>query len=186
MLKRPVELISGLQTASALRPAIYGWANEALLHKVLKYKYALPIMLLFPAAIGLTLLIIYPISYEFRLAFSNMSLKRFQSYYMVTEQSLVALKNQNVPENLLIKLRGIKNKEYPALEALTQDVDLLLGSSLAETYRETITKQAKTTTSIALPPEAWQQQHSDLPADLLTRLEPVMQKSYAGFCGCGE
>ena len=154
-----------------------------LLHKVLKYKYALPMLLLFPAAIGLTLLILYPISYEFRLAFSNMSLKRFQSYYTVTEQSLAALKNQNVPEDLLLKLRGIKNKEYPATEALAQDVDMVLGASLAETYRETITKQAKTTASIALPPETLQQlkqQHSDLPDDLLIKLEPVTQKSYAG------
>ncbi len=48
------------------------------LKKILKTKYALPIMLLAPAAVGLLLLIVYPIGFEIRLAFSNMSLRHFR------------------------------------------------------------------------------------------------------------
>lgn len=46
---------------------------------ILKNKYALPIMLLAPAAVGLLMLVVYPILYEFRLAFSNMSLRHFKN-----------------------------------------------------------------------------------------------------------
>ena len=49
-----------------------------LLVKWLKYKYALPFMLLAPAAIGLIALVIYPLIWEFRLSFTNMSLKAFK------------------------------------------------------------------------------------------------------------
>lgn len=55
---------------------------EALLYlilmKWLKYKYALPFMLLAPAAIGLIALVIYPLIWELRLSFTNMSLKAFR------------------------------------------------------------------------------------------------------------
>ncbi len=47
--------------------------------KWLKSRYALPIMLLTPAAIGLAVLIVYPLLYELRLAFSNMSIRRFKN-----------------------------------------------------------------------------------------------------------
>ncbi len=47
--------------------------------KLLKNKHTVPIMLLTPAAIGLFLLIVYPIGYEIRLAFSNMSLRHFRN-----------------------------------------------------------------------------------------------------------
>ena len=50
-----------------------------LLKVILKNKYALPIMLLAPAAVGLLMLVVYPILYEFRLAFSNMSLRHFKN-----------------------------------------------------------------------------------------------------------
>ncbi|MCK4542593.1 MAG: sugar ABC transporter permease [Spirochaetales bacterium] len=50
-----------------------------LLVRVLKHKYALPIMLLAPAAIGLMLLVVAPILYELRLAFSDMNLYRFKN-----------------------------------------------------------------------------------------------------------
>jgi len=49
-----------------------------LLVKWLKYKYALPFMLLAPAAIGLIALVIYPLIWELRLSFTNMSLKAFK------------------------------------------------------------------------------------------------------------
>ena len=50
-----------------------------LLKVILKNKYALPIMLLAPAGVGLLMLVVYPILYEFRLAFSNMSLRHFKN-----------------------------------------------------------------------------------------------------------
>jgi arabinogalactan oligomer/maltooligosaccharide transport system permease protein len=50
-----------------------------ILAKALKYRYTLPFMLIAPAAIGLALLVIYPIGYEIRLAFSNMSLRSFKN-----------------------------------------------------------------------------------------------------------
>jgi arabinogalactan oligomer/maltooligosaccharide transport system permease protein len=57
-------------------------AIEALLYlilvKWLKYKYALPFMLLTPAAIGLIALVIYPLIWELRLSFTNMSLRAFK------------------------------------------------------------------------------------------------------------
>lgn len=56
---------------------------EALLYLVLvkwlKYKYALPFMLLAPAAIGLIALVIYPLLWELRLSFTNMSLRAFKN-----------------------------------------------------------------------------------------------------------
>ncbi len=50
-----------------------------LFSKILKNKYTLPVMLMAPAAVGLLLLIIYPIAFEVRLAFSNMSLRHFKN-----------------------------------------------------------------------------------------------------------
>ncbi|RME71097.1 MAG: sugar ABC transporter permease [Chloroflexi bacterium] len=44
---------------------------------VFKNKYTLPILLLAPAVVGLTLLIIYPLLWEFNLSLTNMSLRRF-------------------------------------------------------------------------------------------------------------
>lgn len=50
-----------------------------ILYKRLNYKYALPFMLLVPAAIGLIALVIYPLLWEFRLSLTNMSLKAFKN-----------------------------------------------------------------------------------------------------------
>ena len=50
-----------------------------LLGKALRSRYALPFMLLAPAAVGLALLVVYPIGFEVALAFSNMSLKYFRN-----------------------------------------------------------------------------------------------------------
>jgi arabinogalactan oligomer/maltooligosaccharide transport system permease protein len=50
-----------------------------ILYKRMNYKYALPFMLLVPAAIGLIALVIYPLLWEFRLSLTNMSLKAFKN-----------------------------------------------------------------------------------------------------------
>ena len=56
-------------------------AMEVVLYYVLKkwlrYRYALPAMLLATTAVGLLLLVVYPFVYNFTIAFSNMSLTRF-------------------------------------------------------------------------------------------------------------
>jgi len=58
-------------------------ALEAVLYLVfqrwLKHKLASVIMLLAPAALGLAALVVFPLLYEFRLAFSNMNLYRFKN-----------------------------------------------------------------------------------------------------------
>ncbi len=51
----------------------------AVLKVILKNKYAIPIMLLAPAAVGLIMLVVYPVFYEFKIAFSNMSLRHFKN-----------------------------------------------------------------------------------------------------------
>ena len=51
-----------------------------ILVKWLKYKFALPYMLLAPAIIGLAALVVYPAIWELNLSFTNMSLVRFRNY----------------------------------------------------------------------------------------------------------
>jgi arabinogalactan oligomer/maltooligosaccharide transport system permease protein len=50
-----------------------------VLVKWLKSKYAFAFMLLAPAAVGLILLVIYPLIWELRLSFTNMSLRAFRN-----------------------------------------------------------------------------------------------------------
>jgi arabinogalactan oligomer/maltooligosaccharide transport system permease protein len=51
-----------------------------LLVKLLKYKHALAFMLLAPAAIGLILLVVYPLIWELNLSFTNMSIRHFKDW----------------------------------------------------------------------------------------------------------
>ncbi len=48
------------------------------LHKTLKFRKALPIVLIAPAVIGIAVLILYPIVYTFVLSFSNMNLSNLR------------------------------------------------------------------------------------------------------------
>ena len=50
-----------------------------LLVKLVKTKYAIPIMLVAPAALGLVILIGYPLLWELNVSFTNMSLKNFKN-----------------------------------------------------------------------------------------------------------
>lgn len=59
-----------------------------VLGKALRSKYTLPYMLLAPAAIGLALLVVYPLGYEVRLAFTNMSLRHFRDYTLSLAQGI--------------------------------------------------------------------------------------------------
>jgi arabinogalactan oligomer/maltooligosaccharide transport system permease protein len=54
-----------------------------LLVRVLKAKLALAYMLLAPAIVGLTALVIYPLLWELNISFTNMSLRRFRNYEYV-------------------------------------------------------------------------------------------------------
>jgi arabinogalactan oligomer/maltooligosaccharide transport system permease protein len=60
---------------------------EAVLYLVLmrwlKYRYALPFMLLAPAIVGLVVLVVYPLIWELNLSFGNMSLRRFKNWEYV-------------------------------------------------------------------------------------------------------
>jgi arabinogalactan oligomer/maltooligosaccharide transport system permease protein len=70
---------------------------EAILYLVfnkwLHNKYALPIMLISPAALGLILLIVYPLVWELGLAFSNMNLRTFRNPTYGFTQGFQNLKN---------------------------------------------------------------------------------------------
>ncbi|GFP28404.1 hypothetical protein HKBW3S33_01819, partial [Candidatus Hakubella thermalkaliphila] len=59
-----------------------------VLGKVFKSRYTLPYMLVAAAAVGLALLVVYPIGYEVRLAFTNMSLRHFREYTLSLAQGL--------------------------------------------------------------------------------------------------
>ncbi len=49
-----------------------------LLVRTLKTKHAIPVMLVAPAVLGLLILVVYPLIWEFRISFTNMSLKNFK------------------------------------------------------------------------------------------------------------
>lgn len=66
---------------------------EALIYlvlgKILKSNLTLPYMLLAPAAVGLLFLVVYPIAFEVRLAFTNMSLRAFRDPQFIGLQNFV-------------------------------------------------------------------------------------------------
>jgi arabinogalactan oligomer/maltooligosaccharide transport system permease protein len=51
-----------------------------VLDRWLKWKYAFPFMLLTPALIGLSVLVIYPLMWELNISFTNMSLRHFKDW----------------------------------------------------------------------------------------------------------
>ena len=58
-----------------------------VLERWLKWKYAFPFMLLTPAMIGLSILVIYPLIWELNISFTNMSLRHFLDWdYIGFEQ----------------------------------------------------------------------------------------------------
>lgn len=64
-----------------------------VLDRLLHSKYALPFMLLAPAAVGLALLVVYPVGFEVALAFSNMSLSHFKDPTFGLAQGLNNFRN---------------------------------------------------------------------------------------------
>lgn len=71
------EVVQTLLLIVAGAAAISG-LTYLILGVLLKSRHALPFTLLAPAIVGLCLLVVYPMGYEVRLAFSNMSLRHFK------------------------------------------------------------------------------------------------------------
>ena len=67
-----------------------------ILIKWLDYKYALPIMLLTPAAIGLIALVVYPLLWQFRISLTNMSLRHFKDPQFLGFQNYIKVFTQPV------------------------------------------------------------------------------------------
>lgn len=120
---------------------------EALLYlifvKILKQKYALPIMLLAPAAIGISVLVVYPIAYEFRLAFSNMSLDNFKRSYILSGDSLVKLAENGVPSDVLMEFKGVTEQEFSSEEDLIGELEESLGAENVAPYKDVFVNAAQ-------------------------------------------
>jgi arabinogalactan oligomer/maltooligosaccharide transport system permease protein len=63
--------------AIAFIVAILEGVLYVLLVRILKWRHAVPIMLVAPAAVGLTILIVYPLLWELNVSFTKMSLRNF-------------------------------------------------------------------------------------------------------------
>ena len=80
-----------------------------LLVKLVKTKYAIPIMLVAPAALGLAILIGYPLLWELNVSFTNMSLKNFKNpgFLGIEQGMFVGLENYiQVFTQPVLKLTG--------------------------------------------------------------------------------
>ncbi len=78
----PVIINSIYEIGGAIVFALIGVViNEVILYftlvRGLKWSYGVPIMLLMPGAVGLLVMVVGPILYQFYLAFTNMSIRRF-------------------------------------------------------------------------------------------------------------
>ena len=60
-----------------------------LLVRWLRWRYAMPVMLLTPAIIGLFALVVYPLLWEANLSLTNMSLRRFKTPEYIGFQNYV-------------------------------------------------------------------------------------------------
>lgn len=80
VIARSLQQVGGMVQFMIVSIAVLEVVLYLILGKLLRSKYTLPYLLLAPAAVGLCLLVIYPIGYEVRLAFTNMSLRHFRDY----------------------------------------------------------------------------------------------------------
>jgi arabinogalactan oligomer/maltooligosaccharide transport system permease protein len=78
VITRSLEQVSGMLLVMILAMVVVEVILYIVLYRLLKWKYALPYMLLAPAAVGLILLNVGPILWEVGLAFSNQSLRHFR------------------------------------------------------------------------------------------------------------
>lgn len=148
--------------------------------RILKHKYALPIMLLSPAVIGLTLLYIYPIGYEISLAFSNMSLDNFKRSYNITEQSLTKLQEEGIPPETLTKLQGLTEQEFSSEETFLNELETILGQQPIETHKEQLLKAAQKKQQVTITRESLSKlREHNVPDDILAQLEQIVHKEYS-------
>ena len=63
--------------AIAFLVAVLEGVLYVLLVRILRWRHAVPIMLVAPAAVGLTVLIVYPLVWELNVSFTKMSLRNF-------------------------------------------------------------------------------------------------------------
>lgn len=158
-------------------------ALELLLYLVfvrtLNHKYALPIMLLSPAAIGLLVLVVYPIGYELSLSASNMSLDNFKRSYNITEDVLVKLQDAGVPAELLSSLKGFTDQEYGSEEALMRGIENAIGAEQAAQYREDLLKAAQRVERLTISPDTPARlQAAQVPAEVAAQIEGLVNTSY--------
>ena len=147
--------------------------------KTLNHKYALPIMLLSPAAIGLLLLVVYPIGYELSLSASNMSLDNFKRSYNMTDDALVKLEEAGVPAELLGQLKGFTDQEYGSEEALMQGVQKTIGAEQAAQYRAVFLKSAQKIERLTITQETLRRlKEQQVPEDAVTQLEALLNHSF--------
>ncbi len=110
--------------------------------KTLKHKYAMPIMLLSPAVIGLSLLFIYPIVYEFRLAFSNMSLDNFKRSYNITETVAGKLQAVGMPAEAVMELKGLTDQVFASEDDMLQELTVALGAEVVQQHKDIFLQHA--------------------------------------------
>jgi len=148
--------------------------------KALKHKYALPIMLLAPAAIGLALLVVYPIGYELSLALSNMSLDNFKRSYNITDQALVKLEEDGVPADILVALKGFSDQEYASEEQLVRGIEAIIGEEQAAQYKDVFLQNVQEQEHITLTDQTLNHlQEQDIPEDVLTKLTALVNQEFA-------
>lgn len=88
VIARSLEQVGSMVFFMLVGIAVLEVVLYVLLYRLLKTKYALPYLLLAPAAVGLALFVVYPIGYEVRLAFTNMSLRHFREYTLSLAQGI--------------------------------------------------------------------------------------------------
>lgn len=88
VIVRSLEQVGGMVLVMLVAIVILEVLLYVVLFRLLKTKHALPYLLLAPAAVGLVLFLLYPVGYEVRLAFTNMSLRRFWNYDLGLAQGI--------------------------------------------------------------------------------------------------
>lgn len=88
VILRSLEQVSSMVLFMLVGIAVLEGVLYLVLVRSLKSRYALPYLLLAPAAVGLAIFVLYPIGYEIRLAFTNMSLRHFREYTLSLAQGI--------------------------------------------------------------------------------------------------
>lgn len=172
VMLRSLREVGGVIVMIAVCTAILEVGLYFLLVRLWKYKFALPIMLVAPAAVGLFMLQVYPILYEFRLAFSNMSLNNFKESYTITEEVLAKAQADGVPAEVLMQFRGLTEKKYPSQEEFLKAVSAIIGADQMPQYQALfIANVQQADSKWTFPRRAFLKIRKDLPADILAKLD---------------